>query len=299
MGGKDHVIAGSAKNKVPRPRAGGPGRGDQEGRSACARDGARQRHRVAVTTTGTVGQRSEVMKALVWHGTKDVRVEEVPDPKIEKPTDAIMRITSTAMCGADLHLYEVLGPFLEARATSSATSRWASSRRSAPEAAAPAAGRPGGDPVQHLLRALLDVQRPDGNRSARRRRCTSRTPAPRCSATRSCTGRCLAARRNTCGCRWRSTAPSRCPGPPDERFLYLSDILPTAWQAVEYADIPAGGTWPSPASGRSGSSAADSQAPGAPGDRRQLRPRAAGGRGGTASRWSTPGRSTTSPRCAS
>ena len=50
------------------------------------------------------------MKALVWHGTKDVRVEEVPDPKIEQPTDAIVRITSTAICGSDLHLYDVLGP---------------------------------------------------------------------------------------------------------------------------------------------------------------------------------------------
>jgi threonine dehydrogenase-like Zn-dependent dehydrogenase len=53
------------------------------------------------------------MKALVWHGTKDVRVEEVPDPKIEQPTDAIVRITSTAICGSDLHLYDVLGPFLD------------------------------------------------------------------------------------------------------------------------------------------------------------------------------------------
>ncbi len=54
------------------------------------------------------------MKAVVWHGTKDVRVEEVPDPKIEQPTDAIVRITSTAICGSDLHLYDVLGPFLGA-----------------------------------------------------------------------------------------------------------------------------------------------------------------------------------------
>jgi len=53
------------------------------------------------------------MKAVVWHATQDVRVEEVPDPKIEEPTDAIVRITSAAICGSDLHLYDVLGPFLD------------------------------------------------------------------------------------------------------------------------------------------------------------------------------------------
>ena len=52
------------------------------------------------------------MKAVTWHGKRDVRVDAVPDPKIEHPTDAIVRITSTGICGSDLHLYEVLGPFL-------------------------------------------------------------------------------------------------------------------------------------------------------------------------------------------
>jgi threonine dehydrogenase-like Zn-dependent dehydrogenase len=53
------------------------------------------------------------MKALVWHGKRDVQVDNVPDPKIEFPTDAIVRITTTAICGSDLHLYEVLSPFLD------------------------------------------------------------------------------------------------------------------------------------------------------------------------------------------
>src|SRR6478752_3596278 len=53
------------------------------------------------------------MKAVTWQGKRDVRVEEVPDPKIEQPTDAIIRVTSTGLCGSDLHLYEILGPFLE------------------------------------------------------------------------------------------------------------------------------------------------------------------------------------------
>ena len=52
------------------------------------------------------------MKAVTWHGKRDVRVEVVPDPRIQEPTDAIVKITSTNICGSDLHLYEVLGPFM-------------------------------------------------------------------------------------------------------------------------------------------------------------------------------------------
>jgi threonine dehydrogenase-like Zn-dependent dehydrogenase len=53
------------------------------------------------------------MKAVTWHGTHDVRVDEVPDPTIEAPTDAIVRVTSSGICGSDLHLYEVLGAFID------------------------------------------------------------------------------------------------------------------------------------------------------------------------------------------
>src|ERR687893_368445 len=52
------------------------------------------------------------MKALAWHGKGDVRVDNVPDPTIREPTDAVIRITTTAICGSDLHLYEVLTPFM-------------------------------------------------------------------------------------------------------------------------------------------------------------------------------------------
>ncbi|HEY7255675.1 MAG TPA: alcohol dehydrogenase catalytic domain-containing protein, partial [Solirubrobacterales bacterium] len=53
------------------------------------------------------------MKAVAWHGTGDVRVDDVPDPTIEQPTDAIVRITSTAICGSDLHLLDVMGPYID------------------------------------------------------------------------------------------------------------------------------------------------------------------------------------------
>jgi threonine dehydrogenase-like Zn-dependent dehydrogenase len=52
------------------------------------------------------------MRAVTWHGKRDVRVDTVEDPSIEQPTDSLVRITSTALCGSDLHLYEVLGPFM-------------------------------------------------------------------------------------------------------------------------------------------------------------------------------------------
>ena len=52
------------------------------------------------------------MKAVTWQGKRDIRVEEVEDPKIIEPTDAIIQVTSTGLCGSDLHLYEVLGPFM-------------------------------------------------------------------------------------------------------------------------------------------------------------------------------------------
>jgi threonine dehydrogenase-like Zn-dependent dehydrogenase len=53
------------------------------------------------------------MRAVTWQGKRDVRVESVPDPKIEEPTDAIIEVTSTNICGSDLHLYEVLGAFMK------------------------------------------------------------------------------------------------------------------------------------------------------------------------------------------
>ena len=48
------------------------------------------------------------MKALTWHGTHDVRVDNVPDPTIQEPRDAIIKVTATAICGSDLHLYNGL-----------------------------------------------------------------------------------------------------------------------------------------------------------------------------------------------
>ena len=53
------------------------------------------------------------MKALVWHGKEDVRCDQVPDATIEQPTDIVVRITATAICGSDLHLYDGLMPTMK------------------------------------------------------------------------------------------------------------------------------------------------------------------------------------------
>jgi threonine dehydrogenase-like Zn-dependent dehydrogenase len=53
------------------------------------------------------------MKAVTWQGKRKISVQDMPDPEIIEPTDAIVKITSTAICGSDLHLYEVMAPFME------------------------------------------------------------------------------------------------------------------------------------------------------------------------------------------
>jgi threonine dehydrogenase-like Zn-dependent dehydrogenase len=53
------------------------------------------------------------MRALTWQGNEHVEITDVPDPQIQEPNDVLIRVTSTAICGSDLHLYGVLGPFLK------------------------------------------------------------------------------------------------------------------------------------------------------------------------------------------
>ena len=53
------------------------------------------------------------MRAVTWQGKRNVEVKEMPDPVVQEPTDAIIKITSSAICGSDLHLYEVMTPFME------------------------------------------------------------------------------------------------------------------------------------------------------------------------------------------
>jgi threonine dehydrogenase-like Zn-dependent dehydrogenase len=181
------------------------------------------------------------VKALTWHGKRDVRVEEVPDPRIEEPTDAIIRVTSTAICGSDLHLYEVLGPFL--------------SRGDVLGHEAMGVVEEVGSDVGHLEpgdRVVIPF-----NISCGACWMCDRGLFAQCETTQNREtgkGAALFGYTELYGSVPGGQAeylrvpqahfgPIKVPeGAPDERFLFLSDILPTAWQAVQFAEVPPGGT---------------------------------------------------------
>src|SRR4051794_1293331 len=181
------------------------------------------------------------MKAVAWHGKRDVRVDTVPDPRIEKPTDAIVRITTTAICGSDLHLYEVLGPFMgEGDILGHEPMGIVEEVGSAITNLAP------GD------RVVMPFQISCG-------RCfmCEQDLQTQCETTQvrehgmgaalygytKLYGQVPGGQAQYLRVPHAGYNPIKVPeGPPDERFVYLSDVLPTAWQAVEYAGIPDGGT---------------------------------------------------------
>jgi threonine dehydrogenase-like Zn-dependent dehydrogenase len=181
------------------------------------------------------------MKALTWHGKRDVRIDTVPDPVLREPDDVIVRITSTGLCGSDLHLYEVLGPFLDP-----------------------------GDILGHEPMGIVE----EVGAAVTEVRPGDRVVVPfnvSCGTCFMC-GQGLHSQCETTQVRDRgmgaslfgytklygqvpggqaeylrvpfgNALPIKVPeGPPDERFVYLSDVLPTAWQGVEYADVPQGGS---------------------------------------------------------
>ncbi|WFE49192.1 zinc-dependent alcohol dehydrogenase [Micromonospora sp. WMMD1155] len=181
------------------------------------------------------------MKALTWQGKRDVRVEEVPDPRIEAPTDAIVKITSTAICGSDLHLYEVLGPYLKPGDVLGHEPMGI-----VEEVGSEVTGLKPGD------RVVVPFNIACGS-------CwmCSRQLYAQCETTQVTSegkGAALFGYTSLYGSVPGGQAeylrvPQAHFGPikipetgADERYLYLSDILPTAWQAVKYADTPPGGT---------------------------------------------------------
>ena len=178
------------------------------------------------------------MKALTWHGRRDVRVDTVPDPTIEQPTDAIIRVTSTGLCGSDLHLYEVLGPFIERgrRPRPRADGHRRGGRRRGRPTSRPATASscPFNISCGHCFMCEHGLQSQCETTQVR-----ERAWAPRCSATPSSTARCPGGQAELLRVPQAQYGPIKVPeGPPDDRFLFLSDVLPTAWQAVQYADDP-------------------------------------------------------------
>jgi threonine dehydrogenase-like Zn-dependent dehydrogenase len=181
------------------------------------------------------------MRALTWHGNRDVRVDTVEDPTIEQPTDAIIRVTSSGICGSDLHLYEVLGPFIDE----------GDILGHEPMGIVEAVGAH----VTHIVpgdRVVIPF-----NISCGHCFMCDKGLQSQCETTQvheQDTGAALLGYTKLYGQVPGGQAellrvpqahygPIKVPdGPPDDRFVYLSDVLPTAWQAVEYADLPDGET---------------------------------------------------------
>jgi threonine dehydrogenase-like Zn-dependent dehydrogenase len=181
------------------------------------------------------------MRAVTWHGRRDVRVDTVPDPRIEEPTDAIVRITSTGLCGSDLHLYEVLGPFLDE---------------------GDVLGHEPIGVVEEVGPGVPDLQAGDRvvipfNIACGHCHMCDLELYTQCETTQvreydkgaalfgytKLYGQVPGAQAELLRVPQAHFGPIKVPeGPPDERFVFLSDVLPTAWQAVEYADIPEGGS---------------------------------------------------------
>jgi threonine dehydrogenase-like Zn-dependent dehydrogenase len=181
------------------------------------------------------------MRAVTWQGKRDVRVETVPDPKIEQPTDAIIKVTSTNICGSDLHLYEVLGPFMRA----------GDILGHEPMGVVEEVGTDVGE-LSVGDRVVIPFQISCGHCFMCNEKLFSQCETTQ--VTEYGTGAALFGYSKLYGEVPGGQAEYlRVPhagfthikvpeGPDDDRFVYLSDVLPTAWQAVEYAAIPPGGT---------------------------------------------------------
>ena len=181
------------------------------------------------------------MRALTWQGKRSVSVETVPDPVIEHPTDAVIRVTSTAICGSDLHLYEVLGPFLTPGDVLGHETM----------GVVEAVGAEAGD-----LKIGDRVVVPFNISCGHCWMCT-RGLFAQCETTQvrefgkgaslfgytSLYGAVPGGQAEYLRVPQAQFGPVKVPeGVSDERYLYLSDILPTAWQAFEFADVGDGDT---------------------------------------------------------
>jgi threonine dehydrogenase-like Zn-dependent dehydrogenase len=181
------------------------------------------------------------VRALTWQGTHDVRVETVPDPVIEQPTDIVIRVTSSGVCGSDLHLYEVLGAFIDPGDVLGHEPMGTVEEV--------------GSEVTHLAegdRVVIPFNISCGHcymcDSGLQSQCETTqvheygTGASLLGYTK-LYGQVPGGQAEYLRVPQAQYGPIKVPdGPPDDRFVYLSDVLPTAWQAVEYANVPQGGS---------------------------------------------------------
>ncbi|SHM80674.1 zinc-dependent alcohol dehydrogenase [Actinacidiphila paucisporea] len=181
------------------------------------------------------------MRATVWHGKRDVRVENVPDPTIQEDTDAVIRVTSSGLCGSDLHLYEVLAPFM------TPGDILGHEPMGIVEETGPA--------VKNLKpgdRVVVPFQIACGScwmcakglpTQCETTQVTEQGMGARLFGYTKLYGAVPGAQAEYLRVPQAHYGPIKVPdGPADDRFVFLSDVLPTAWQAVRYADVPEGGT---------------------------------------------------------
>jgi threonine dehydrogenase-like Zn-dependent dehydrogenase len=181
------------------------------------------------------------VKALVYHGKRDVRVDTVDDPSIQKPNDAIIRVTSSGICGSDLHLYEVLGPYLD-----SGDILGHEPMGIVEEVGPEITNIKPGDRVVvpfniscgHCHMCNLDLQSQCETTQVR-----AQNKGAALLGYTKLYGQVPGGQAEYLRVPEAQYGPVVVPeGPADDRFVYLSDVLPTAWQAVEYAAVPEGGT---------------------------------------------------------
>jgi threonine dehydrogenase-like Zn-dependent dehydrogenase len=181
------------------------------------------------------------MKAVTWHGRRDVRVDEVPDPGIKEPTDAVIRVTSSGICGSDLHLYEVMGPFMGE----------GDILGHEPMGVVEEVG----SEVKHIKsgdRVVIPFNISCGHcfmcdqglfSQCETTQVTEHGKGGSLFGYTKLYGEVPGGQAEYLRVPQAHFGPIKVPdGPPDDRFVYLSDVLPTAWQAVEYAAIPDGGS---------------------------------------------------------
>jgi threonine dehydrogenase-like Zn-dependent dehydrogenase len=170
-----------------------------------------------------------------------VRVDTVPDPAIQDPTDVIIRVTSSGICGSDLHLYEVLGPFLDPgdilghepmgiveEVGGEVTELSAGDRVVVPFNISCGTCFMCGQGLHSQCETTQVHEHGMGASLFGYTKLYGQVPGGQAELLRVPFG---------------NTLPIKVPeGPADDRFVYLSDVLPTAWQAVEYAGVPDGGS---------------------------------------------------------
>ena len=181
------------------------------------------------------------MRAAVWHGRHDVRVEDAPDPIIKEPTDAVIRVTSSGLCGSDLHLYDVLSPFM-----TPGDILGHEPMGIVEDVGSAVTGLTAGD------RVVVPFNISCGHcymceRGLQSQCETTQVHEHGCGAAlfgyTKLYGQVPGGQAELLRVPHADYGPVKVPsGPPDDRFLYLSDVLPTAWKGVQYADVPEDGS---------------------------------------------------------